>query len=55
MVNLLKRKRIDATKGPILSQLITFAIPIAIGGFIQTVFNAADMMVLGQFASSFAL
>ena len=52
MINLLKRKRIDATKGPILSQLITFAIPIAIGGFIQTVFNAADMMVLGQFASS---
>ena len=52
MVNLLKRKKVDATKGPILSQLIAFAIPIAIGGFIQTLFNAADMMVLGNFASS---
>ena len=52
MINILKRQRIDATKGPILSQLITFAIPIAVGGFIQTLFNAADMMVLGQFASS---
>lgn len=52
MVNILKRRKIDATKGPILSQLITFAIPIAVGGFIQTLFNAADMMVLGRFASS---
>ena len=52
MVNILKRRSIDATKGPILSQLILFAIPIAVGGFIQTLFNAADMIVLGNFASS---
>lgn len=52
MVNILKRRSIDATKGPILSQFILFAIPIAIGGIIQTLFNAADMIVLGNFASS---
>ncbi len=52
MVNILKRRSIDATKGPILSQFIRFAVPIAIGGIIQTLFNAADMIVLGNFASS---
>ena len=52
MVNILKRRNIDATKGPILSQFILFALPIAIGGIIQTLFNAADMIVLGRFASS---
>ena len=43
MVNILKRRNIDATKGPILSQFILFALPIAIGGIIQTLFNAADI------------
>ena len=52
MVNILKRRNIDATKGPILSQFILFALPIAIGGIIQTLFNAADMIVLGNYASS---
>lgn len=52
MVNILKRRSIDATKGPILSQFLLFAIPIAIGGIIQTLFNSADMIVLGNFASS---
>lgn len=52
MVNILKRRSIDATRGPILSQFILFALPIAIGGIIQTLFNAADMIVLGNFASS---
>ena len=52
MVNILKRRSIDATKGPILSQFLLFALPIAIGGIVQTLFNAADMIVLGNFASS---
>ena len=52
---LLKRKDIDATQGPILKNFIIYAIPIAIGSIIQTLFNAADMMVLGNFASSVAV
>lgn len=52
---LLKRKDIDATQGPILKNFIVYAIPIAVGGIIQTLFNAADMMVLGNFASSVAV
>ena len=52
---LFKRKDIDATQGPILKNFIVYAIPIAIGSIIQTLFNAADMMVLGHFASSVAV
>lgn len=51
----LKRKDIDATQGPILKNFIIYAIPLAIGNIIQTLFNAADMMVLGNFATSVAV
>ena len=49
---LFKRKDIDATQGPILKNFILFALPVAIGGIIQTFFNAADMMVLGNMGST---
>ena len=52
---MLARKEIDATSGPILKNFIVFALPIAIGGIIQSLFNAADMMVLGNLASSVAV
>ena len=52
---LLKRKDIDATQGPILKNFVIYAVPIALGSIIQTLFNAADMMVLGNFASSVAV
>jgi len=52
---LFRRKDIDATQGPILKNFIIYAIPLAIGSIIQTLFNAADMMVLGNFASSVAV
>ncbi|MBR2460470.1 MAG: MATE family efflux transporter, partial [Clostridia bacterium] len=44
-----------ATQGPILKNFIIYAIPLAIGSIVQTLFNAADMMVLGNFASSIAV
>ncbi len=49
---IMRGKSIDATTGPIFSQFIMFALPIAIGGIIQSLFNSADMIVLGNFASS---
>ena len=52
---LFKRKDIDATQGPILKNFILFALPVAIGGIIQTFFNAADMMVLGNMGTSLAV
>ena len=47
--------KIDATQGSILKNLILFAVPIAIGSLVMTLFNAADMMVLGNFADSTAV
>ena len=52
---MLKRSEIDSTQGPILKNFILFSLPIAIGGIIQNLFNAADMMVLGNMASSVAV
>lgn len=52
---LFKNNDIDATEGPLLSKFIIYAIPLAIGSIIQTLFNAADMIVLGNFASSVAV
>ena len=52
---LLKKRDIDATQGPIFKNFIIFAIPVAVGGIIQTLFNAADMAVLGNMASSVAV
>lgn len=50
-----KTKDIDATEGALLSKFIMYSIPLAIGSIIQTLFNAADMIVLGNFASSVAV
>ncbi len=49
---MLKNRDIDATKGSILPQFIKYAIPIAIGGLVQMLFNSADMIVLGNFDQS---
>ena len=47
--------KIDATQGSILKNLILFAVPIAIGSLVMTLFTAADMMVIGNFADSTAV
>lgn len=52
---MLRKKDIDATQGPILKNFIVFAIPLAIGGIIQALFNAADMMVLANLGSGVAV
>lgn len=57
----LKRNRergsfeIDMTNGPLLGKIIKFAIPLALSGVLQLLFNAADMVVAGRFAGSQAL
>lgn len=49
------RYEIDMTNGPLLGKIITFAVPLALSGILQLLFNAADMVVAGQFAGSQAL
>ena len=44
-------KEIDMLNGPLLGKIIRFAIPIALSVFLQQLFNAADIAVVGQFAA----
>ena len=46
---------IDMTSGPIVSKTIRFAIPLALSGILQLLFNAADIIVVGQFVGPTAL
>ena len=45
-------KKQDFTSGKILKKLILFAIPMAIATFLQMLFNAADIAIVGQFGGS---
>lgn len=46
---------IDMTHGPLLGKIVRFAIPLALSGILQLLFNAADIVVVGRFAGSSAL
>ena len=49
-----KTKR-DLCNGPILSNMFFYALPIIATGVLQTLYNAADTMVVGQFAGDESL
>lgn len=46
---------IDMLNGPVLMPLIRFAFPLMASGILQLMFNAADVIVVGQFAGDNAL
>ncbi len=50
-----KRTVNDLTQGPLFKQIVLFTIPLMLTGILQTLYNAADMIVLGVFASSTAM
>lgn len=50
-----KRYEIDMCAGPIAPKLLTFALPLMASGILQLLFNAADVVVVGQFAGDAAL
>ncbi len=43
---------IDMTNGPLVGKIIKFAVPLALSGILQLLFNAADIVVAGRFAGS---
>ena len=47
-----KTDKKDFLNGKILKKLIFLAIPMAIATFLQMLFNAADVAVVGQFAGT---
>ena len=45
----------DMCSGPLVGNLLRFSIPLMASSILQLLFNAADIIVLGQFASSSAM
>lgn len=50
-----KRMTIDMLRGPLAGPMILFALPLALTGVLQQLFNTADVLVLGQFVGTEAL
>lgn len=46
---------IDMCNGPLLGKILRFSIPLMLSGILQLLFNAADIVVVGQFSGSDAL
>ncbi|MBQ8357970.1 MAG: MATE family efflux transporter [Clostridia bacterium] len=46
MEQIKKRKEIDMTEGPLLGKIMLFILPLMASNLLQTLYNAADMMVV---------
>lgn len=46
---------VDLCQGPLIRQMAMFSLPLILSGLLQICFNAADMIVVGRFASSESL
>ena len=49
------KKNIDMTEGPFFKKMIMFAIPLVISGVIQSLYNAADMIIVGLYRGDIAV
>ena len=50
-----KRYEIDMCNGTLLDKLISFSLPLMLSGILQLMFNAVDIIVVGNFTGSQAL
>ena len=50
-----KSYEIDMCRGPLLSRILLFAVPLICSGVLQLVFNATDIIVVGRFVGSEAM
>ena len=48
----MKKRDVDMLRGPLLPNIIAYAIPIMLTGIFKMLFNTADLAVMGQFAGS---
>lgn len=56
MVGVLKKsKTVDMTEGSVIKNVLRFALPLMATGVLQLLFNAADMIVVGQYVGDDAL
>lgn len=51
----MKSRSMDLVHGPMLSGIIQYTIPIILSSVLQLLFNAADLMVVGQFCGSISV
>lgn len=49
------KNHMDLCHGPLFRQIVIFSLPIFLSGVLQLAFNAADLIVIGRFASKEAL
>ena len=49
------RHEIDMTTGPLLPRILTFSVPLILTGILQLLYNAADVVVVGNYAGHEAL
>lgn len=54
-MNTKSANEIDMIHGPILPRILMFALPLALSGILQLLFNAADVIVVGRFVGPQAL
>ncbi len=47
-----KRYEIDMTSGPLLGKMLRFAFPVILSNILQLLYNAADSIIVGQFAEN---
>lgn len=52
---LARKRNIDMTSGPLFRNIISYTIPIILTGLLQLFFNAADLIVVGQFCGSISV
>lgn len=52
---MVKKNQIDMINGPLFGKIILFTIPIILSSMIQLLFNAADIIVIGQFEGELAV
>lgn len=51
----MNEKMVDMTRGPILSKIVRFALPVLLGMLCQRIYNFADAYVVGRFLGDVAL
>lgn len=52
---MIKKKSVDMCNGPLAGKILIFTIPIILSSLLQLLFNAADMIVVGNFSGSDAV
>jgi len=50
-----KRQELNMTEGPFLKKIVLFLIPLVLTGLLQTLYNAADLVIVGRFRGELAL